>query len=199
MAQCGVAKKRGVRGRAGVWMARGRARVRRLRSMRPCGGIFTASASVCFSFAGSWWRSKGLFSVPGICRGHCAVRPLCGLRCCFLPRALLQGRQGERGPCAGLGVEARHGPCRDGGCPARRLCRTVLQCKKCRRRASTNACTLPNKMPVCKPAPGLQTEAGRVFCRKEKPLVWQRPPAKKLFAFGSRQTAESGCQSEEPS
>ena len=126
MAQCGICEeKEGVR-EAGVYMDGEK------KAVPVCAGCvyeamrrnfygigFGAGLQLCWFVV----ASKGLFSVPGIFAAAIALYGLVRLA------LLLAARQGERGPCAGLGVEACHGPGCDGGCPARRLCGTVLQCK----------------------------------------------------------------------
>ena len=132
--------------------------------------------------------SKGLFSVPGIFAAAIALYGLVRLALLLAARVALRGAKAKRGPCAGLGVEARHGPCRDGGCPARRLCRTVLQCKS----ADAERVRTPAPCQIkywCKPAPGLQTEAGRRFLPEGKTAgMAGRGHLQKAFAFGSRQS-----------
>lgn len=132
MAQCGICEeKEGVR-EAGVYMDGEK------KAVPVCAGCvyeamrrnfygigFGAGLQLCWFVV----ASKGLFSVPGIFAAAIALYGLVRLALLLARARCAAGRQGERGPCAGLGVEACHGPGCDGGCPARRLCGTVLQCK----------------------------------------------------------------------
>lgn len=131
MAQCGICEeKEGVR-EAGVYMDGEK------KAVPVCAGCvyeamrrnFYGIASVRgFSFAGSWWQAKACSACRVFLPRPLRCTALCGLRCC-LPRALRCGAPRRKRALCGLGVEACHGPGCDGGCPARRLCGTVLQCK----------------------------------------------------------------------
>ena len=143
-------------------------------------------------------EAKACSACRVFCRGHCAVRPLCGLRCCWglPPRVACGAPRRKRGPVPdwvwkrAMARAVTEDALRDAY--AEQFC-NVKSADAARVRTPAPCqikCRCANQRPASRRRPGA------VFCRKEKAagLAGRGHLQKTICLWQAERAAESGCQ-----